>query len=544
MVFRPSEIYSLLPEPLLYEDDPENGILKSDPDYEYQSDSDCELLEYDSDANDDEHLQDEDVILTEKESADQPKWIFKVSGPDHPEYDTEFLPLSTSLGESLFYPIGSGAVRTNEGARHKARCYEHIGGPGCQNRQAYLGAHISVEEMRGCHTVQCIVPKKEGWESRSDDVEFERDSQYVLTGVADRMPSSGSRLKFAPVRYGVDNIEAETNFVLETVCPSSPRIEFTLMVCKQSQEELRNIGLPFHPTCFEIFIQATRKFLNFVDVDTLVQIRDTSCLAAKKFPVRHHQHVLDGLDQWWNHRVGHEYLAANPIFIPALKPILESAASNDKNFSVQNSPFEKRHRTTALSPAQDPFLAFPLEIILGIVDHLNSPDIATLRLSSHAFTHLPIALWHRLIVKEMPWLYEAWSSDPKPYHWATVIAQDLHEEKKRLEEFNRDIEERREVIQRNMPEVYDEWVKNEPKWEWPEHPERRDVLDLSPVKLAYETTNWHRLHHDITGHWNQLKGLQNRARIWDAVMQIIDAMRETREKLRVEGDVRVVIEGA
>jgi hypothetical protein len=95
-----------------------------------------------------------------------------------------------------------------------------------------------------------------------------------------------------------------------------------------------------------------------------------------------------------------------------------------------------------------------------------------------------------------------------------------------------------------MPEVYDEWVKNEPKWEWPEHPERRDVLDLSPVKLAYESTNWHRLHHYITGHWNQLKGLQNRARIWDAVMQIIDAMREAREKLRVEGDVRVVIEGA
>jgi hypothetical protein len=73
MVFRRSEFCSFLPEPLVYEDDPENGILKRDPDYEYQSDSDYGLLEYDSDANDDDCLQDKDVILTEQESADQPK---------------------------------------------------------------------------------------------------------------------------------------------------------------------------------------------------------------------------------------------------------------------------------------------------------------------------------------------------------------------------------------------------------------------------------------------------------------------------------------
>jgi hypothetical protein len=171
-------------------------------------------------------------------------------------------------------------------------------------------------------------------------------------------------------------------------------------------------------------------------------------------------------------------LVANPIF--ALKPILESAASNNKKFSVQSSPFKMRRRTTALSSAQDPFLAFPLEIILSIVDHLNSPDIATLRLLSHA-SRLPIALWHQLIVKELPWRYEAWSSDPKPYHCARVIAHDRHEEKQYLEEFNRDIEERREIIKENMAEAYSKWVKDEPKWEWPEHPERQDVLDLSPV---------------------------------------------------------------
>jgi hypothetical protein len=55
------------------------------------------------------------------------------------------------------------------------------------------------------------------------------------------------------------------------------------------------------------------------------------------------------------------------------------------------------------------------------------------------------------------------------------------------------------------------------------------MLDLGPVKLPYETTHWYRLYRDITANWNQLKGLQNRARIWDTVTQIIDAMKTARE---------------
>jgi hypothetical protein len=66
-------------------------------------------------------------------------------------------------------------------------------------------------------------------------------------------------------------------------------------------------------------------------------------------------------------------------------------------------------------------------------------------------------------LKETPWLYEAWSSDPRPYSWATVIARNLHEEKQALEEFNRDIQEGRRIIERDMPEIYHMWVQDEPK---------------------------------------------------------------------------------
>jgi hypothetical protein len=291
---------------------------------------------------------------------------------------------------------------------------------------------------------------------------------------------------------------------------------------------LKNIGLPFHPTCFEVFIQASRRFLGCVDIDALVKIRDKACLERGEFPVKHHQHVIDGLDQVWAHSIGHEYLAANPIFVPGLRSILEASVSKDRIFSVQNSPFDVRRQRKALASIRDPFEAFPAEIILTIVSHLSSSDIAGLRLSSPAFTHLPISAWHRLIVEEVPWLYEAWSSAPSPYYWATVIAHDLIKEKHELEKFNHRLQEQTIIIKQEMPEIHDLWLKDKSKWEWPEHPERQELLDSSPMKLPYEKTNWYQLYCDITANQMQLKGLRNRARIWDAVMQIITAIKEYR----------------
>lgn len=225
MVLRPDPLGRWWEDPAefwLYEDDPEDGILADDPSYEYQSDPDYEILEYSSESSQDEHISNsDDMNIDESGPAEVQEWLFKITGPDPPEFDTEFQPLDLPLGAPLSFK--TGRVQTaNPAAIDKALRLEHVGGPGCRHCEAYIGKHISVEEMRGCHTVQGILWKKPGLKPRSDDLEFEHGSSYFLTGIAEKMPSSGSWLDFYPVRYGADNyIEAETNFVLETVSPLS-----------------------------------------------------------------------------------------------------------------------------------------------------------------------------------------------------------------------------------------------------------------------------------------------------------------------------------
>ena len=87
--------------------------------------------------------------------------------------------------------------------------YEHIAAPDCEHTEGYHGDQISVVEMRGCQTVQCLVLKGENWKPQDDDMEFEKTSSYQLTGLADHMPSGGHDLKFSPVRNGVESADAD-----------------------------------------------------------------------------------------------------------------------------------------------------------------------------------------------------------------------------------------------------------------------------------------------------------------------------------------------
>lgn len=213
-------------ESWLYEDDPDDGILTDDPNYEYQSASDNEILEYDSEASGDGGIFENDKDIDDREVEE---WLFKIPGPDPPEFDTEFLPLDSPLGAPLYFKLDNGMHQANEAALEKARRLEHVGGPGCRHDQAYIGKHISTEEMRGCHTVQGILWKEPGSKPRPDDLEFEHGSNYFLTGIAERMPSSGTWLDCYPVRYGADDhVTAETNFVLETV---SSHLYSVLLCC-------------------------------------------------------------------------------------------------------------------------------------------------------------------------------------------------------------------------------------------------------------------------------------------------------------------------
>ena len=130
-------------------------------------------------------------------------------------------------------------------------------------------------------------------------------------------------------------------------------------------------------------------------------------------------------NQWWTHEVGCEYLVANPIDIPGLSQFLEllvNCASKKNALGGSDRPDESRtenHRTPSSSPsaAKDPFSPLPAEITSMILDYLGSGDIANLRLTTPVFRQLPTILFRRLLLEDMPWLYEAKDLDVAKINW-------------------------------------------------------------------------------------------------------------------------------
>lgn len=270
-----------------------------------------------------------------------------------------------------------------------------------------------------------------------------------------------------------------------------------------------------------------------MDLDALVRLRNNTFGSRLHFPVQRCEDVSRGAINGteWTHEIGCEYLVANPVFVPALKPILAAAVSSDPWYSTQQSAFPSRPpRTLGAGNRIDPFLRLPREIIHEIVKALVSPDIAALRLSSRAFGELPIWLWRGLLEYELPWLYEAWSTDPTPYRWALESARDLRERRLAAKKFRDDFLFRRNVIETEMPEILEQWTADQPTFEWPECADKKKLLELAPIALPRERTNWYKLYSDITANWDKLKGLRNRKRIWNDIVQILDEMKKPREE--------------
>lgn len=80
---------------------------------------------------------------------------------------------------------------------------EHIAGPGCVNRNGYSGHRIAVEEIKGCYTVQCIVRKGRCWTPEPEDQEFERSSDYCISGLSCNGPLPTQASEFLPVRHEI-----------------------------------------------------------------------------------------------------------------------------------------------------------------------------------------------------------------------------------------------------------------------------------------------------------------------------------------------------
>ena len=146
--------------------------------------------------------------------ADEPEdaaWCY--SG--HPN-GYRFVEVDESAGDAMLCGDDSGCSTHDEGAREG----EHIAGPGCVSQSGYSGYRISLEEMKGCRAVQCLVVKGivwtpedadedvKGidWTPEDDDEDFEVEGRHFLTGIGDGSPDCAPLEIIDPVRHGIDNV--------------------------------------------------------------------------------------------------------------------------------------------------------------------------------------------------------------------------------------------------------------------------------------------------------------------------------------------------
>ena len=283
--------------------------------------------------------------------------------------------------------------------------------------------------------------------------------------------------------------------------------------------------MPFHPTCFEIFTRASRLRHHRIDVAGLAGWRNLMSDYDDDDMITRHPAVLDATEQWWNHRSGDEWLAANPVIVPLLPSLLRRAVRK------RDDILHDRSRTT-----QDPLTKLPREIADMIVGLLAPIDKASLRLASCA-THLPIHQWQELLQEEMPWFWEAWDdADPSP--WCTTSAVTLEWEMQRQEGADKLRDERSRVVAEEMPEIFEAWCADKG---WLGVESRADmppfsvvpVLDLPFVKLPAHGTNWCRVYYEIKLHWDELPGLHNRQRIWTDVEMILGDIQRFRDQGKI-----------
>lgn len=138
----------------------------------------------------------------------------------------------------------------------------------------------------------------------------------------------------------------------------------------------------------------------------------------------------------WVPTPGDEYLVANPISIPGLSKLL------DRSF-IQNSAEQKVNGAVSglkpvparrsPSPESDPFVRLPTEISDIVLCYLTSREIAALRTASpYGFPQRPVTLFRRLVLEEMPWLWEAQDLPVSRTDWWTLWVSIKGEEGRNL----------------------------------------------------------------------------------------------------------------
>ncbi|KXT14190.1 hypothetical protein AC579_2449 [Pseudocercospora musae] len=388
------------------------------------------------------------------------------------EADLEF-----SSGDEKYEYVITGTDRSTE--------LEHIAGPNC-TYNAYSGHYISAEEMRGCRTYQCLIRKPAEWTPAEDDEAFEHSSQFFLSGISDDMDARdmGFRNRLQPHRHNSENIRHGPD------------------TCFFGLEHAEYASMPFHPWCLEVFKRASYVRSGKFDHEGLIGWwqHDGDFDTWHSFPRA--DDVAARQQQWWEHKRGTEHLAANPLFMPGLPPILRSVVLP----SVQDVPLSpgvfSLPSNARLEPSpEDSFGKLPQELILIILSSLPSNDLANLRLTSRAFRQLPGSVFQDLVWREMPWLWEAWADDSTNFY--SIWTARRHDQGTATTRTAGDEEDG--IPREKMP---------------------------VPNQLPQHGTDWFKLFCSLNRaiKSGELKGAQNRLRIWTDCQEALRRIEQYREQ--------------
>ncbi|RWQ92608.1 hypothetical protein C8Q69DRAFT_83781 [Paecilomyces variotii] len=289
----------------------------------------------------------------------------------------------------------------NEGAGDAHDGILHSPGAG------YDGSLISADEMKGVDNLRCLLRKPDDFTPEDGDEDFEKDATCFLTDVAaHRGPVIYRSGPFRTSRHGVTEAK----------------------ITNDNDAFGGEWGMPFHPTCFEIFKRVCLAKLGYVDIDGLWRVRDLRgsyeySAAGTRRALSVRQYAFE--DEGWHYKPGTEYLAANPVNIPGFEELVKSCADEptvegNGQLSPESSP---QQDPEVESPKPDIFSKLPNELLSEIMWYLSPGDIANLRLATRSYRCLPDILFKHLIRTEMPYFWEFDDLDSQQTDWSQLYAK-------------------------------------------------------------------------------------------------------------------------
>ncbi|KAH7176784.1 hypothetical protein EDB81DRAFT_773570 [Dactylonectria macrodidyma] len=376
---------------------------------------------------------------------------------------------------------------------------EHIAGPECLFEPVlgggYSGHNISLQEMAGCNTVQCLVRKTPNWEPEDGDEEFEKAGAFFLSGLSDYMPNRDGPLPSVfPVRHGCTRPRPETTF--------------------WNEERTEEYALPFHTTCLEVFKQASLHRTGNIDIAALTGWWEIEGDHKRTPDFPRDPAVTKSPTNYWCHFQGDEYLVADPCRVPGLDSLLEMGQQAQELNTTQPSLIVQAEPSLQEPATQDPFLRLPQEVRTMILLEVPFDDVVNLQLSSRAFWDIGDAVFRNLVVRDWPWMWEAWSTLGYS-SWASKTAEELGKMatlplkpvKSNSDDAGGDQNDKQEKEEAQRGDDSPR-SKSAPESGFLKG---THAIDWRKVRLAAGTK--------LVG--NQLKGLRNRERIWKDCEEIL-----------------------